>query len=120
MESDSILYQIKGEKLSAVIFVLDYVQLDFDGKKLSCYIFPDVHINSKLLHFPETGYRDSLCRLLGNNVTSISIIKAVGITINFDSDYIHCPLNRSQIGEVFFFTDESNNWESYTDDSAAF
>ena len=116
MENKSIIHSITNEKLSAIIFVLDYLQLDFDGKRLSCYIFPEISINSNLFNFNDIGYRDSLCKLLARNVTSTSVVKGTGITIYFEEDYIHIPFNKSNIGEVAFYIDEDSNWDSFTDD----
>lgn len=115
MENKSIIHLITNEKLSAIIFVLDYLQLDFDGKRLSCYIFPEISINCKVFNINDIGYRDSLCKLLARNVTSTSEVKHTGITINFEEDYIHIPFNRSNIGEVAFYMDENSNWDSFTD-----
>jgi hypothetical protein len=37
---------LKGGKLSSVIFAMDYLQLDFDGNRLTINIWPAVHVDN--------------------------------------------------------------------------
>ena len=48
MENISPLQIIVGEKLSSVTFVMDYVQLGFDGPLLTAYSGPEVSFGGKV------------------------------------------------------------------------
>jgi hypothetical protein len=39
---DSLLAALVGKELASVIFVRDYVELDFDGPRLSMFVWPVV------------------------------------------------------------------------------
>jgi hypothetical protein len=62
------LVSLEGEQLSAVTFVRDYVQLHFDGPRLTLLTWPVVIAAEARCAFGEPGYRDSLCRLIGRIV----------------------------------------------------
>jgi hypothetical protein len=42
-----------GEKLSSVTFVLDYLQVDFDGNQFTFYIWPTVFVDGEKYEFGE-------------------------------------------------------------------
>ena len=46
-ERPHVLHPIVGEFPSAVTFVMDYLQLDFNGHRLTSYIWPLVHNEGK-------------------------------------------------------------------------
>ena len=54
-----------GRSLSAVTFVQDYVQFEFDGPVLNAYVWPAVKLGEKSLVFKDSGYRDALCEQIG-------------------------------------------------------
>ena len=54
-----------GEPLSAVSFVMDYVELHFNGSYLRCLVPPVVEQGGRVARFPEPGSRDALCALIG-------------------------------------------------------
>ncbi len=55
------LAQIVGEQLSEVTFVQDYVQLAFDGPRLTAITCPRVFVSGRWFNWGEAGYRDALC-----------------------------------------------------------
>jgi hypothetical protein len=68
----SILKQLKNEKLSAVVFVQDYVQLQFNGPCLTSYVWPTIRESSNTFCRKTPGYRDALCALIGEEVSKTS------------------------------------------------
>jgi hypothetical protein len=64
---------IIGEFMSSVEFVMDYIQLHFNGSTLTAYTCPDVHIAINTIRPTESGYRDTLCNLIGATVERTEI-----------------------------------------------
>lgn len=62
------LCEVEGEVLSSVEFVHDYVQLHFDGKTLTAYTLPAIELERAPLSSGQPGYRDGLCREIGQRV----------------------------------------------------
>src|SRR4051812_35531091 len=67
-----ILDALVDQQLSAVIFIQDYLQLDFDGKRLTVNVWPAVFLSGKEFQIGHVGYRDALCELISRQVTSTS------------------------------------------------
>ena len=61
----SILKRLENHQLSAVVFVQDYVQLQFDGPCLTAYVWPIVRDGARTFGHTTPGYRDALCGLIG-------------------------------------------------------
>lgn len=63
---------IEGRMLNAVSFVMDYVELHFDGPKIGAFVGPRVvgPGPEEDCTFPEPGSRDALCALIGLEVTA--------------------------------------------------
>jgi hypothetical protein len=84
---DSLLDRLAGEELSSVIFVRDYAQFDFNGPRLSTYVWPLVEAAGPVAHerrFGDQGYRDALCELIGRTVTEVCDSPDNGVVIRFD------------------------------------
>jgi hypothetical protein len=62
------LEQLKGRNLSAVTFVQDYLQLQFDGPFLNIFVWPRITVSDKSVSFGAPGYRDQLCSQIGKIV----------------------------------------------------
>lgn len=80
-----------GEKLSSVTFVLDYLQIDFNGKRFTAYTWPVVIETNRRTKFGDSGYRDALCSLIArvvatveNCVTVLRICFSNGSALEFD------------------------------------
>jgi hypothetical protein len=67
----SILEELKGRQLSAVTFVQDYVQLQFDGPYLNFFVWPQVMSGGRTCGFGQPGYRDALCDLIAKVVGGV-------------------------------------------------
>jgi hypothetical protein len=60
-----------GEQLNAVTFVLDYVQVHFNGPILTFFVPVHVQLLDQRLAFPGQDGRDALCGLIGAEVASV-------------------------------------------------
>lgn len=86
--TDSLLLALIGEELASVVFVRDYLQLDFDGPRLSLFVWPQVTTDAQARQICDPGYRDSLCSLIGHPVRAIAEDPDTGLTLHFDSGSI--------------------------------
>jgi hypothetical protein len=80
---DSPLRSIVGEYLSAVTFVMDYLQMDFSGNRFNMYCWPIVTICQKRLTHTEHGYKDAICSLIGETLTEVEEYFDTGLTLQF-------------------------------------
>jgi hypothetical protein len=78
------LGSIVGKQLSAVVFVQDYIQLQFDGPGLTAVTLPTVKVVDKQIAWGMPGYRDLLCERIGKLVTSASVTEGEEICIEFN------------------------------------
>ena len=103
-------------QLSAVSFVQDYLQLDFEGHKLTMILWPAVRIGLELRSFGEPGYRDALCSLIGHSPTAI-VENSRRIEITFGlAGTLACDLSARPDDEgerVLFFHADGQQWSSW-------
>jgi hypothetical protein len=72
-----------GAQLSAVTFVQDYVQLHFDGPRLTVFSHPVVMRGDQTFHWDKPGFRDALCSRIAKQVTAARIAYGESICIEF-------------------------------------
>jgi hypothetical protein len=72
-----------GEPLNAVSFVMDYVELHFNGSYVRCLMPPTVSHDGSTLTFPGLGSRDALCGLIGAEVTVVQAEDGGELRIEF-------------------------------------
>jgi hypothetical protein len=80
--TDPLLRRVVNEQLGAVVFVQNYLQLDFDGIRLTTNVWPVVTIEANEYRFGESGYRDALCSFIAHKVVATSETDAE-LGINF-------------------------------------
>jgi hypothetical protein len=80
------LESLIGEQLSAVTFVMDYVQLHFDGAVLTAFTGPTVDSDGRRVQFPGTGSRDALCSLIGSMVIAVDDLPKDRIELRMSQD----------------------------------
>lgn len=80
------LNSIVGEQLSAVVFVQDYVQLQFGGPALTLTAFtlPKVKVGDTEVEYGKSGYRDALCSCISKIVSNAFAIEGEEIGVEFE------------------------------------
>ena len=81
--TDSVLHSLVGEELGSVVFVRDYLQLDFENARLSAYVWPTVSFGHVSREFGDLGYRDALCALITSDVIETEESSEAGLVIRF-------------------------------------
>uniref|UniRef100_UPI000EAE4654 hypothetical protein n=1 Tax=Flavisolibacter nicotianae TaxID=2364882 RepID=UPI000EAE4654 len=103
-----------GEKLSSVTFVMDYLQLDFDGNQFTLYVWPLVSVDGKEYRFGEPSYRDYLCSLIARVVKQTSGEQKNYFTLEFENgsklSVSLDPNSPELFGEIAHFTDTNGKW----------
>lgn len=110
------LGKIMGEQLSSVVFVQDYLQLDFDGSRLTYNIWPCVERQGKASRFGDSGYRDELCALIGKRLVSVRDANET-LDLEFeDGAAVRCALSSApglEGDRVVFFAAEGGSWSAW-------
>ena len=109
------LQVIIGEQLSAVTFVQDYVQLHFDGPRLTIFSHAVVMLGGKPFHWDKSGFRDALCNNIAKKVTEARVAYGDNIFISFaDGSTIKISLKDKDYrgGEAVNFDTGGNEWWS--------
>ena len=78
-----------GEQLSAVVFVMDYLQLQFNGKGFTLLTPVSVRSPTNVIHQGEPGWRDALCAQITQIVQNVNK-KDEDLSINFSNGYSIC------------------------------
>lgn len=92
-EVASPLQNIKGEYLSSVTFVMDYLQLDFSGYGFNMYSWPFVTVSGKTLSDKDPEYKNALCGFIGQVVEQVDEYLDKGLTLRFADEFcINLPL----------------------------
>lgn len=68
-----------GETISAVCFVMDYIEFHFNGAILRSFTAPILQCDGKEIRFPSIGSRDALCALINTEVVAVHIDDANAI-----------------------------------------
>jgi hypothetical protein len=79
--STTKLDDLVGRVLSAVVFVQDYLQLQFDGSVLTLLVWPVVSTGATERAYDSPGYRDLLCARIGTTVTDAQAVDGQALTI---------------------------------------
>ncbi|UUU33211.1 hypothetical protein JIX56_26950 [Streptomyces sp. CA-210063] len=87
-ELNSLLSRLVGFRLYSVQFVLDYVQLRFDGPTdempvLTCDVLPTVTLSGQWFSPTETGWTDALRGLIAQSVTATHEKTGIGVRVDF-------------------------------------
>ena len=112
---NNFLNILVGEKLSSVTFVMDYLQLDFDGNRFTLNVWPVITVGGKEYKFGEPSYRDSLCSLITKVVKQASGEEKQHLTLDFESgDMLTVSLDSDNpelvTPEIAIFTDTNEKW----------
>jgi hypothetical protein len=111
-----LLDRLVGNRLYSVEFVMDYLQLRFDGDEISggpvvmnCYVWPKVEFRDRSWSEPDLGYADALRGLIAGTVSTTAEATGVGLRVDLDtgSVVIHPELEEVyvEIAELQGFDD---------------
>lgn len=108
---DTLKNKLVGEQLSSVEFVQDYIQLHFDGRTITAYIWPEVKIKNEIWRFGEIEYRNKLCSLIGIEVEDLFFQDKEFLVLLFKNEkgVINInlsPTNPEIISEIAIFNDD--------------
>lgn len=110
----SLKDRLVGEELNAIQFVMDYLQVHFNSKGFTFYIWPSLSINSDIYEFGHIDYRNKLCELIGKIVSDVYIIENDLLVIEFETkEKIQLNINPNNpdiINEIAIFWDEGGGW----------
>jgi len=100
-----------GEPLNAVSFVMDYVELHFNGSYLRCLAPPTVRrAGQQPVTFPSPGSRDALCALIDTEVRAIRATDGGELRVEFsDGTVVSVSLaHEGRVGpEALHFHDQA-------------
>ena len=84
------LSQLVGRELSAVVFVRDYLQLQFDGPLLTITSSVVARIADSVFRMEEPGFKDALVGQIGHTVagTRVCVDEAISITFSGDREIL--------------------------------
>jgi hypothetical protein len=90
---NELLGRLVGFRLYSVQFVMDYVQLWFDGPLpdtpvLNCDVMPTVEVGAETLVDGQIGYADALRRLVPSVVRRTQEGTGIGLRVEFDTGAI--------------------------------
>lgn len=114
MSIETAFRKLINQQLSSVVFVQDYLQLYFDGPKLTLYIWPEVWINKEKFTKEDSQYRNMLCELISKKIDDISLKNDQYLLLYFQNKsnyiFINFSLCKKEIMyEMAIFEDELND-----------
>lgn len=113
-KDNPIKERLLGEDVNAIQFVMDYLQIHFNGIGFTFYVWPTLNINNEVYEFGHIDYRNKLCELIGKTVTDVYIVHKDLLVIELQrGDRIQLnidPKNPEIISEIAIFWDEDGNW----------
>ena len=105
---------MEGRQLDAVIFVMDYLQLQFDSSwYLNIYSWPQIQYDGTIFNYSTSGYRNALCGFIASIVKQAEEEPNDSLTLSFVKGVIKISLREDCNGpEAAMLTDRtSGEWE---------
>ena len=75
---------IVGEKLSAITFVLDYWQLQFDGPEINVYSRITVRSKGSVVRDGDDQFRNRICERIGKIVEETKLEESEAFIVSFE------------------------------------
>lgn len=79
---------IEGEELKSVTFIEDFLELRFGKPLVTLYEWPYVMLTDFSVGFGEPEYRNALCSLIGEMVSTASLEEGDALTIEFGNGVV--------------------------------
>ena len=102
-----------GKRLTSAEFVLDYVQLRFDGPFLTVITWPVLEVDGERFRWGERGFRDALCSPIGKEVIRAEIRAEHSLQLEFsDGAVFRVSLKDEDYrsAEAVRFQDDDAEW----------
>ena len=112
---ENIFNELIGEQLSSVIFVQDYLQIDFDGNRITLFVWPAVYSNGRYWKISDKEFRNEICGLIAKIVKATQFHEKELLELTFaDDTKISIPLNEDnpEINgpEILNYTNVNQEW----------
>lgn len=104
---------LEGQKLVAVTFVVDYLQLQFEGARMTVYVWPTMIDAEHRYERSSQRYCDRMCSLIGEDVLGVSEEADVAITLSFATGvHLRIPLGYEfrDSAEALMLETNSGEW----------
>ena len=75
---------IVGEKLSAIVFVMDYWQLQFDGPTINVFTRLAVHSSDSVVRDGDDQFRNRICEQIAKIVTGVKLAEREALIVTFE------------------------------------
>jgi hypothetical protein len=85
-KTEMLLEELRGEQLSAVTFVQDYLQLWFDGPGINVTNPLTVRVGQTSITSWQPGFRDTLCAQIAKIVAAVQVRDGEAFIIRFTDD----------------------------------
>jgi len=106
MENLVPLESLKGEELNIISFVMDYVEIHFNGPVIRALTNPIIETKEGKYQFPGEGSRDALCSFIGKKVISVKYQEGISVVLAFsEGEKITIPLDADS-----YLGPEAINW----------
>jgi len=110
-----ILDNVIGEYLSSITFVMDYMQIDFNGYGFIFYNWPIIHSMEIVYEQQDISYRNKFCELIGKKVILVEEFLDLGLVIEFQNGiFINIPLKIEKsfdsISEIAEYSGQKQEW----------
>ena len=94
--TNRIFEELIGEKLSSVTFVVDYLQLSFDGPTISVYNPITIKNGNIATRFRDDEFKNQICLLIAKVVKQVTLSEKESLSVFFEDDsQIHISLKES-------------------------
>ncbi|WP_133257179.1 hypothetical protein [Hymenobacter edaphi] len=106
-----VLNILADRQLSAVVFVQDYLQLQFDGDCMTLYVWPTLLLPQGVCDFGEVAYRNELCSFIARMVQRVELLDQQHLLLHFQNTRaaIRIPLDTGH--EAVYFTEyDKTSW----------
>lgn len=90
--NENPLETLRGRKISAIVFVLDYLQVQFDDSILTFLTYPEVEVNKIIFSFGQSEYRNKICEFIEKYVSAVNYVEDDIFCLSFDSAKIYCSI----------------------------
>src|SRR5438477_12992635 len=112
---NNVFQQIVGEQLSGVVFVMDYIQLQFNPPPtISVYTPVTVFSHGEFVRSGDDQFRNRLCEQITKIVESVGVVPGDALKIKFkDGSVIAASLKQTDyVGpEAIYFQGRENRWD---------